>query len=202
MDCDLSIQVEWTIGNRKIHPGQYLIPGETDATSRIVLRRAADGNRSPAAAAQPGDHECLFSVLIVDPDAPLDLDQIIHGAVFNCHLDCDIFAAAHGELIVRHYRGAGPPARSGRHRYVAFAFAQPRAFTHTELHSAVPHVGFDVSRFADRWGLGAPVGINLFLSEYDGGCWLACLSALLCRCCCTAPPRDWYERAEAKLLQR
>jgi len=186
------------------------LPEESAAPSTIVLRRAPAGRGKATvgtvtqgcSAEDDSDAAELYCVIIIDPDAPMGLDQVLHGAVFNCSLGCDVLHPASGCLVLQGHRGAGPPARSGRHRYVAFAFQQPSCFTAQHAQRHVASVGMDVGVAAARLGLGVPVGVNFYISQFDGSFWLTCMSALMCRCCIQPPASDWFERAEAKLLER
>ncbi len=181
-----------------MHAGMFLLPEESASQASLVLHATSQSSQDNLEPARPNQ---LYSVLIVDPDAPLGLDQVLHGAVFNCRLGCNVFDPSQGGVILQAHRGAGPPANSGKHRYVALAFEQQMVFQASLLKRHVQSLCFDVAAAASALQLGVPVGINLYVSEYDGSCWLALMSALLCRCCARPPPADWFERAEAKILQ-
>lgn len=200
--------LDWQIGNITIRPGMFLLPTETESATRMVLRRAVEpeetsSGKGAGAAAGAGAAGCsLLCVIIVDPDAPWGLDQVLHGAAFNCQLGQDAFNPDSGSLVVAAHRGAGPPARTGRHRYVAFAFVQPQRFVYSDVAAQLPAFGVDVAGIAAALRLGTPVGVNFYTSQFDGSCWLTCMSALICRCFSKPPPDDWFRRAEAKLLTK
>lgn len=185
------VQLQYTIGALRITPGMHVTPTESAAPAALVLA-ASPGS----GAGGQGGAAARFAV-VVDPDPPLGLGQIVHGAALDVPLGVDVFGGA-GVRSVAAHRGAGPPANTGKHRYIALAFRQGPGFDAAAAAAAVPAMGFDVRKWAAATGLGAPVGGTVWISAYDGSARLTAVSALLCACCVCPPPEDWAERAAGK----
>lgn len=70
------------------------------------------------------------------------------------------------------YIGSGPPEGSGLHRYVFLLYKQPgKLNVDTEKRiskrSRDGRLHFSIQKFADKYGLGVPVGGNMYQAQYD-----------------------------------
>jgi len=112
----------------------------------------------------------FYTLIMTDPDAPSRETpknrEWQHWIVVNIP-GGDV---SKGETLVD-YVGAGPPKGTGRHRYVFVVYQQPGKLQFNERkldnHSGAGRGKFHASKFADKYNLGAPIGANFFLAEWD-----------------------------------
>ncbi|MFH4979470.1 hypothetical protein AB6A40_006179 [Gnathostoma spinigerum] len=118
--------------------------------------------------AEPG---ALYTLVMTDPDAPSrsnpQFREWHHWLVINIPGN-DV---SRGEVLSE-YIGAGPPPKTGLHRYVYLVYKQPGrisdpAHGHLTNRSGAKRGRFKIASFAAKHNLGAPVAGNFFQAEYD-----------------------------------
>ncbi|CAP37542.2 Protein CBG20552 [Caenorhabditis briggsae] len=118
--------------------------------------------------AEPG---ALYTLIKTDPDAPSRQEPTYrewhHWLIVNIPGN-DI---AKGDTLSE-YIGAGPPPKTGLHRYVYLIYKQAGRIEDKE-HGKLTNTsgdkrgGWKAAAFVEKHGLGAPVAGNLFQAEYD-----------------------------------
>ncbi|KAH8306177.1 hypothetical protein KR018_003489 [Drosophila ironensis] len=111
----------------------------------------------------------LFTLLMVDPDAPTRQDpkyrEIAHWAVVNIKGN-DV---ATGHPLVA-YIGSGPPEGTGLHRYIFLLYRQKGTIEATSTIPSTVRAGrlnFNARQFAAKHGLGTPIAANYYQAQYD-----------------------------------
>ncbi|CAD6188089.1 unnamed protein product [Caenorhabditis auriculariae] len=113
----------------------------------------------------------LYTLIKTDPDAPSRDDPKFrewhHWLVVNIPGN-DV---SKGDVLSE-YVGAGPPEKTGLHRYVFLVYKQSgrvedKDHGHLTNTSADNRGGFRAANFAKKHGLGSPVFGNLYQAEYD-----------------------------------
>lgn len=111
------------------------------------------------------DSNVLYTVLMTDPDAPAQFSEFRHWLVVNIPGN-DL---SKGQTIFD-YVGAGPPKRTGIHRYVFLVFKQPNII---ENNNFVPNTsregrpGTKTRELIKEYNLGTPVAGNFFRAQFD-----------------------------------
>jgi len=150
-----------TRGAGEIQAGQVVTP--TQAQDKPTLGWEAEEG-------------AYYTVMMTDPDVPSraepKLGEYIHWMRVNIpgdSLPCD---GQDGGDDLKEYVGAGPPTGTGPHRYFFLVFKQPDGkidFPETEripfVNSGRPN--FKAAKFAEEYGLGAPVAWSYFKAEFD-----------------------------------
>ncbi|PIC23252.1 hypothetical protein B9Z55_017017 [Caenorhabditis nigoni] len=118
--------------------------------------------------AEPG---ALYTLIKTDPDAPSRKEPTYrewhHWLVVNIPGN----EIAKGDTLSE-YVGAGPPPKTGLHRYVYLIYKQAGRIEDKE-HGKLTNTsgdkrgGWKAATFVEKHGLGAPVAGNLFQAEYD-----------------------------------
>lgn len=123
--------------------------------------------------AEPG---AFYTLVLTDPDAPSraspTLREWVHWVRVNIpgdNLPCD---GEDGGDDLKTYVGAGPPASTGLHRYVFLLYKQPNGKQTFEDADRTPFVKngrdkWSASKFAEKYGLGAPIAWSYFEAEFD-----------------------------------
>lgn len=113
--------------------------------------------------------EELHTLLMVDPDAPSRADptyrEILHWAVIN--IPGNKLNLGHS---MAEYIGSGPPEGSGLHRYVFLLYRQSKKIDdaqHIDKRSREGRISFSARQFAEKHGLGKPIGANFYQAQYD-----------------------------------
>lgn len=109
-----------------------------------------------------GDENCLYSLLMVDPDAPSHSNptnrDYLHWMILNVPAD----RITNGNELMR-YMGPSPPQGSGPHRY-CFMLLQQKRLLDTAVIGSLQRQKFNTKNFIDTYGM-QPVGIQMFFSE-------------------------------------
>lgn len=117
----------------------------------------------------PVEEGKLYTVLMVDPDAPSRDDpkfgQWFHWGVTNIPGN-DI---AKGEVIAQ-YVGAGPPPGTGLHRYVILVYRQAGRVDYTDDKLGMSSTGRpskNAKDIASKYNLGSPIAGACFQAQFD-----------------------------------
>ncbi|KAJ8601638.1 hypothetical protein CTAYLR_008920 [Chrysophaeum taylorii] len=119
------------------------------------------------ASASPGTY---YTVAMVDPDAPSPEDpsyrEVRHYLVANIDANALLAGDFSKADVLSAFVNPSPPNASGYHRYVQLAYEQPGelAFGGT-LNASI--LNFNITAFADEYGLQGPVASNFFLTQYE-----------------------------------
>ncbi|KAH8381923.1 hypothetical protein KR009_001051 [Drosophila setifemur] len=116
------------------------------------------------------DGEELFTLLMVDPDAPTRQDpkfrEILHWSVVNI-TGSDLASGQESAAYV----GSGPPKDTGLHRYIFLLFRQQNKI---EIETPrIPNnvragrLNFNSREFASKYGLGSPIAANYYQAQFD-----------------------------------
>jgi len=134
--------------------------------------------QSPPVLGWEGAPGAYYTVVMTDPDAPTrsspSAREWVHWVRVNIpgdNLPCD---GKDGGDNLKEYVGAAPPAGTGEHRYVILLFKQPSKIEFPES-ERVPLVEigrpkWSCHKFAEEFGLGAPIGFSYFKASYDNYC--------------------------------
>jgi phosphatidylethanolamine-binding protein (PEBP) family uncharacterized protein len=161
-----SVELVIRVGDRAVAFGEELPRSEAFGSFSVHL----EGSESDAP----------YIVIGIDPDPPLGLAEIVHFAAMD---------VARGSMTIdTPYRGPSPPANTGSHRYIFVAWRQPAGW---RLRAPLPRRGFSLKAWAEEENLGAPAAVTFFHTRYDGSCFLAFASCLLCACCWTPTRHPW-----------
>lgn len=116
------------------------------------------------------DSSSFYTLCMIDPDSISRKDpklrEVVHWLVTNIAGQ----NVSNGETLIE-YLGSGPGIGSGLHRYVFLLYEQSNKMNFTEKHigrrtqNERPH--FSIQRFADKYGMGAPIAGNMYLAQYD-----------------------------------
>ena len=122
---------------------------------------------APVSVHWPTESGALYTLLLIDPDAPSretrhQLGEVIHWLVVNIP-ENDISL---GETYYE-YIGSGTPEGTGLHRYVLTIFKQPSVLTLDLSKSREGRVRFNSRNFAAKHNLGLPISGNFFQSQFD-----------------------------------
>jgi len=100
-----------------------------------------------------------FVIAIVDPDAPAsEKSPIGHFLGANFKFKDDGVSLVNTTPAVMEYKPPSPPAQGSEpHKFVFLLFKQSDGFKEKELGSIDPAT-FNVSQFAEKFGLGSPLG--------------------------------------------
>lgn len=119
----------------------------------------------------PTEHEALYTLLFIDPDAPSRVEprlrEILHWFIANIP-GTDIEA---GDTYAE-YIGSGPPEDSGLHRYVLLVFKQPTGRIDYDRpkasnRSREGRYAFKTRHLIEEYNLGTPVAGNFYQAQYD-----------------------------------
>jgi len=150
-----------TRGAGEISMGQEITP--TQAQAKPVVGWEAE----------PG---AFYTLVLTDPDAPSraspTLREWVHWVRVNIpgdNLPCD---GEDGGDDLKTYVGAGPPADTGKHRYVFLLYKQPDGKQTFEDGDRTPFVKngrdkWSAAKFAEKYNLGTPVSWTYFEAEFD-----------------------------------
>ncbi|TKR81493.1 hypothetical protein L596_015355 [Steinernema carpocapsae] len=100
------------------------------------------------------DHNSLYTLVMVDPDARPSVREWRHWLVMNIPGNL----VTKGDVVTP-YAGPSPPPGSGFHRYIVLAYKQLGKLDIGDLKSA-PREQFRVAQFAEDFALGRPVAGN------------------------------------------
>jgi len=118
--------------------------------------------QTPATVEFNSDEGKLYTLMMVDPDARSrkepEFRSIRHWLVVNITGN-DVRTGSE----ITEYTGPHPPEGSGPHRYVFLAYEQSNPLS---LGVDNDRAKFNVSDFAEKNNLGAPIAANYFLSEF------------------------------------
>lgn len=112
----------------------------------------------------------LYTVCMTDPDAPSrkapKYREWQHWLVVNIPEN----NVNKGETLTE-YIGAGPPKNTGLHRYVILVYKQSEKLNCNEKKinntEGDCRAKFSISKFAEKYKLGAPIAGNFFQAEWD-----------------------------------
>ncbi|KAL6074466.1 Phosphatidylethanolamine-binding protein 1 [Balamuthia mandrillaris] len=160
-------------GQLTLSPGTELRPQQVRQVPRLRLAS------SSAAEAEGGRSSALYTVMLVDPDAPSPLDPKfkawLHWLAVNVPLssDDDELEPEKGFAIAE-YVGAAPGKDSGKHRYTFLVYEQPGVIdveNETVIKSRgcgfAPRRSFQPSAFQQKHGLSSLLAFNMFYAEWD-----------------------------------
>nr|QBB01990.1 putative protein D2-like isoform X2 [Cotesia chilonis] len=116
------------------------------------------------------DSGSFYTLCMTDPDAPSRKQPTYrewhHWLVGNIPGN-DV---SKGEVLSA-YIGSGPPQGTDLHRYVFLIYKQPQKLTFDEPRltnrSGDNRAKFSISKFAEKYNLGAPIAGNFFQASYD-----------------------------------
>ena len=111
--------------------------------------------RPPVVAFKPNPTNKLYTIIMIDPDAPSRQEpmyrEFVHWVVVNMP-GCDVTA---GETVAPYF-GAAPPCNSGYHRYYLFLYEQPSPLSPTDVNNLMDYFvrrgGFTLVRWAAKMG--------------------------------------------------
>lgn len=111
-----------------------------------------------------------YTLVMTDPDAPSRADPKVrewhHWLVGNI-IGNDL---SHADVLSQ-YVGAGPPEKTGLHRYVLLVYKQPSKLEFDEKRltntSGEGRANFSIRKFAKKYNLGDPLAGNFFQAAYD-----------------------------------
>ncbi|CAH1257785.1 PEBP1 [Branchiostoma lanceolatum] len=121
----------------------------------------------------PAEEGALYTLIKTDPDAPSRAEPKFrewhHWVVVNIpRTDW-----SKGEVLTD-FVGAGPPPKTGLHRYVFLVYKQPGKLECDEERlpntSGKNRGGWSARNFVKKYSLGDPVAGNLFQAEFDDYC--------------------------------
>ncbi|XP_066277212.1 phosphatidylethanolamine-binding protein homolog F40A3.3-like [Branchiostoma lanceolatum] len=121
----------------------------------------------------PAEEGALYTLIKTDPDAPSRAEPKFrewhHWVVVNIpRTDW-----SKGEVLTD-FVGAGPPPKTGLHRYVFLVYKQPGKLECDEERlpntSGKNRGGWSARNFVKKYNLGDPVAGNLFQAEFDDYC--------------------------------
>jgi len=141
------------------YPGLFpLAPGDSLAVS--------EAKKIPSIRLEEASKEQLFTVAMVDPDAPSRKNpraaQWLHWILTNVEGERLISGQDLMGEEVTAYAGPSPPKGSGPHRYVFLVWQQQQAVS---MESPRSRARGDISKIAESLGLGAPIAGNFFFAE-------------------------------------
>ncbi|XP_044580970.1 protein D2-like isoform X3 [Cotesia glomerata] len=116
------------------------------------------------------DSGSFYTLCMTDPDAPSRKQPTYrewhHWLVGNIPGN-DV---SKGEVLSE-YIGSGPPQGTDLHRYVFLVYKQPQKLSFEEQRltnrSGDNRAKFSVSKFAEKYNLGAPIAGNFYQAAYD-----------------------------------
>ncbi|CAD6244710.1 GSCOCG00013434001-RA-CDS [Cotesia congregata] len=116
------------------------------------------------------DSGSFYTLCMTDPDAPSRKQPTYrewhHWLVGNIPGN-DL---SKGEVLSE-YIGSGPPEGTDLHRYVFLVYKQPQKLTFDEQRltnrSGNNRAKFSISKFAEKYNLGAPIAGNFYQAAYD-----------------------------------
>lgn len=122
---------------------------------------------APHSVQWPTELGSLYTLVLVDPDAPSrearhQLGEVVHWLVVNIP-GTDISL---GETYFE-YLGAGTPENTGLHRYVLAVFEQKGVLTLDLPKKPEGRVRFSLRDFAAKHHLGHPTAGNFFLAQFE-----------------------------------
>ncbi|TKR57511.1 hypothetical protein L596_030765 [Steinernema carpocapsae] len=127
--------------------------------------------KNPPTVTWEANPEALYCLVLTDPDAPTRADpkwrEWHHWIVANIP-GCDV---SKGDVFAE-YVGAGPPEKTGLHRYVFVVYKQAGKLANPEYgrlkNNSTQHRNeFKTQLFAEKNGLGDPIAGNFFQAQYD-----------------------------------
>lgn len=116
-------------------------------------------------------NDAYYTLAMVDPDAPSrqkptfrEWHHWLVGNIYGGDLKT-------GEVL-SDYIGSGPPKGTGNHRYVFLIYKQPDKLDFSEVPKLRSNSGdkrgkFSISKFAQKYQLGAPIAGNFYVAKYD-----------------------------------
>ncbi|CAN8016938.1 unnamed protein product [Ixodes persulcatus] len=111
----------------------------------------------------------LYTIMMLDPDAPSRRNpkhrSWVHWLIVNA--ESPETGRVDPDNVIQSYKGPGPPAGSGPHRYVFLVFCQgKRRINAKAVKQWVPQrSGFDLAKFRRRANLHLPFAGNYFFAE-------------------------------------
>lgn len=149
-----SIEIEWPTSGVRAIQGNELKPSQVKTLPKISFE---------------GKSDKLYSLLMVDPDAPSRKDpkfrEFCHFVVVNIPGT----EVTKGDTLVE-YIGSGPPLGTGLHRYVFLLYEQKAKITSSMKVSKTMLKGrpsFSAKKFAKENNLGEPIAANFYQAQYD-----------------------------------
>lgn len=128
----------------------------------------AQVKEAPLNISWPADESSLYTLLMVDPDAPSRADpkfrEINHWLVVNIK-GCNVTS---GQTITP-YRGSGPPKGTGLHRYIFLAYKQSAEVTLSETvanNLKENRRNFSARNFTKENNLGDPIAGNFYQAQF------------------------------------
>ncbi|KAJ6220731.1 hypothetical protein RDWZM_006543 [Blomia tropicalis] len=126
-----------------------------------------DTKDAPINVSWPTEPGSLYTLVMVDPDAPSreerhKLGQVIHWLVCNIPgTDLSL-----GETYFE-YLGPNTPEGTGLHRYVYVIYKQTNVLTLDIETNRNNRIRFDLKKFAKQYNLSEPIAANFFRAQFD-----------------------------------
>lgn len=160
----LGLSASWTSDSASL--GNTLKPANLQSSPSVLLEKP-DSDVPSNIKLLPG---MTFVLTLTDPDAPSrenpKWSEFCHWIATGVSVSAE--ASGHNFKDVIEYKPPGPPAKTGKHRYVFLVFV-PANGTTDKLHLTKPgarkhwgsdHAGYGVREWAERNGL-VPIGKSL-----------------------------------------
>ncbi|XP_073818982.1 protein D3-like [Musca autumnalis] len=115
------------------------------------------------------DEGALYTLLMVDPDAPSRQDPTYREALHWLVINIPGKGISKGQTVAE-YIGSGPPDGSGLHRYVFLVFKQEKNISTDEFISKTSLEGrlnVKTRDYITKYKLGNPVAGNYYEAKYD-----------------------------------
>mmetsp|Transcript_7808 Transcript_7808/g.14196 ORF Transcript_7808/g.14196 Transcript_7808/m.14196 type:complete len:189 (-) Transcript_7808:197-763(-) len=119
------------------------------------------------------EEDALYVVAMVDPDAPSAAEpssaEVRHYLVGNVNSTLMTEGRFDANLVdeITPFKNPSPPEDSGYHRYTQLVYKQPAGAIQFEPLDNSVIIGWNVTAFAEQYGLGDPVGSQYFTTQYE-----------------------------------
>ncbi|KAM5342186.1 hypothetical protein ACJ41O_015217 [Fusarium nematophilum] len=166
----LGLSASWTSDSASL--GNTLKPANLQSSPSVLLEKP-DSDVPSNIKLLPG---MTFVLTLTDPDAPSrenpKWSEFCHWIATGVSVSAE--ASGHNFKDVIEYKPPGPPAKTGKHRYVFLAFV-PANGTTDKLHLTKPgarkhwgsdHAGYGVREWAERNGL-VPIAANFIYAQNE-----------------------------------